>query len=68
MIGIIRTIVFIVGAYYIIQFLMKLFSSSGQQKKSSTTHTHSEKPSAAKKNIYKDDAGDFVDYEEIKDE
>lgn len=64
MIGFLRTVIFMVGAYYIIKFLMRLFAPAPPKTKSQNTYTQTHRP---KKTTYKDNAGEYVDYEELKD-
>lgn len=77
LIGLIRTILIIIGIYYLVKFLMWLFRSpatTGSPGKSQDPHQKGKEGEVTidftpdnKKQIRKD-SGDYVDFEEVKDD
>lgn len=64
MIGVIRTILIIIGLWVVIRFISKLITSSSVAKNSRTA-SGSNRNSSQKKDDNRDD-GEYIDYEEIK--
>jgi hypothetical protein len=61
-----KMIVFAVGTYYILRFLVRLYNArkkmhQQEQKNQNTVHPTN------KKSIINPDAGEYTDYEELKD-
>ena len=77
LIGLLRTILIIIGVYYLVKFIMWLFKSPEQPSRSTTSEqSHKKKKEGEvtidympdnKKHIRKD-SGDYIDYEEVKEE
>ena len=64
---ILKIIVFAVGTYYILRFVIRLYNA--RQKMHSNTESEREKTSEAKikKPVINPNAGEYTDYEEVKD-
>lgn len=67
MIGLFKTIIFLVGTYYVIRFIMRFIVPVFRKvpAKNTGSSTHSSTSSARNRSI-SDQAGEYVDYEEIK--
>jgi len=75
LIGLLRTILIIIGVYYLIKFIMWLFRSPEKPANPSSAQKTQKKAEGEvtidyipdnKKHINKD-SGDYVDYEEVKE-
>ena len=78
LIGLLRTILIIVGIYYLVKFFMWLFMSPAKSSNASSSQKSEKKKKKDgevtidympdhKKHIRKD-SGDYIDYEEVKEE
>lgn len=75
LIGLFRTILIIVGVYYLVKFLMWMFRSPEKPKSSGSSQKNQQKKKEGevtidfkpnnKKHIRKD-SGDYIDFEEVK--
>lgn len=60
-----RTVVFVVGLYYVLRFLVRVFSANRNPTRQNKTRETAPKPRTSSR--YADREGEYVDYEEIKD-
>jgi histidinol-phosphate/aromatic aminotransferase/cobyric acid decarboxylase-like protein len=67
MIGFVRTLIFLIGSYYLIRFVMRLFAPDKRRAvtppPSHTTVNYSAKKSGGSRH---DNDGEYIDYEEVK--
>ena len=75
LIGLLRTILIIVGIYYLVKFIVWLFSSPEKSKRSSDSQESQKRKKEGEVSIdyipdnkkhFNKDSGDYVDYEEVK--
>lgn len=63
-----KLIVFAVGTYYILRFLVRLYNARKKMHQQEQKYkNHNEVHPANKKSIMNPEAGEYTDYEEIKD-
>lgn len=67
MLKFLKIIVFAVGTYYILQFVIRLYNARKKANANSQPEKKQTTQSAIKKPMVNPEAGEYTDYEELKD-
>lgn len=64
---ILKIIVFAVGTYYILRFILRLYNARQKMHAREEAESKKQKASPHKKPMINPNAGEYTDYEEVKD-
>ena len=67
MLKILKIVVFAVGTYYILKFVIRLYNARKKMNADSQPVKKNTADSAIKKSMVNPNAGEYTDYEEVKD-
>ena len=67
MLKILKIVVFAIGTYYILKFLIRLYNARKKMHSNSQPEKKNTVDSAIKKPMVNPNAGEYTDYEEMKD-